>query len=83
MIQHFKFCVHQMLMRDPMHQIDLGVIAHLIRACLRKYKECLKDILKIPGRAAAKLAHRLKNILKISEVGDGQRCALRLFSFFK
>ena len=28
-IQHF--CVHQMLMRDPMHQIDLGAIIHLIK----------------------------------------------------
>ncbi len=29
-IQHF--CVHQLLMRDPMHQADLEAIVHLIRA---------------------------------------------------
>ncbi len=29
-IQHFS--VHQMLMRDPMHEIDLGAIVQLIRA---------------------------------------------------
>ena len=28
------FCVHQMLMRDPMHQVDLGAIVHLIKAIL-------------------------------------------------
>ena len=36
------FCVHQMLMRDPMHQVDLGAIVHLIRAILRKFKECVE-----------------------------------------
>jgi hypothetical protein len=29
-------CVHQLLMKDPMHQIDLGVIIRLIMAILRK-----------------------------------------------
>ncbi len=34
-IQHFS--VHQMLMSDPMHQIDLGAIVHLIRVILRRF----------------------------------------------
>ena len=29
-------CVHQMLMKDTMHQIDLGVIVHLIITILKK-----------------------------------------------
>ena len=34
------FCVHQMLMRDRMHTIDLGVIITLIKAIMRKIYEC-------------------------------------------
>ncbi len=43
-VQHFG--VHQMLMRDPMHQIDLGAIVHLIRAILRKFKETRSALLQ-------------------------------------
>ena len=50
-IQHF--CVHQMLMRDPMHQIDLGAIVHLIRAILRNFQECAEIALDKVGLAAA------------------------------
>ena len=32
-----NFCVHQMLMRDGMHVIDLGIIITLIRAILRTF----------------------------------------------
>ena len=46
-IQHFF--VHQMLMRDPMHQIDLGAIVHFIRAILRKFQECVENALEKPG----------------------------------
>jgi hypothetical protein len=46
-IQHF--CVHQMLMSDPMHQVDLGAIVHLIRAILRKFQECVETALAKPG----------------------------------
>ena len=67
------FCVHQMLMRDPMHQIDLGVILHHIKAVLRKYKECVEDILGITGKAAEKLGLRIQNMLKRREGPDGQR----------
>ena len=67
------FCVHQMLMRDPKHQIDLGVILHHIKAILRKYKECVEDILGITGKAAAKLGSRLQNMLKRREGANGQR----------
>ena len=67
------FCVHQMLMRDPMHQIDLGVILHLLRAILRKFKEVVEDVLKKPGLAAAKLSARIRLMLKTSDGHDGQR----------
>ena len=68
------FCVHQMIPRDPMHQIDLGVILHLIRAILRKYEECVENVLGIPGRAAAKLGERFRNMLKRHAGMEGQRC---------
>jgi hypothetical protein len=32
-------CVHQLLMKESMHQIDLGVIIRLIMAILKKYWE--------------------------------------------
>ena len=67
------FCVHQMLMRDPMHQIDLRVILHLLRAILRKYKEVVEDILKKPGLAASKLSARVRLMLKRTDGQDGQR----------
>ena len=60
-IQHF--CVHQMLMRDPMHQVDLGAIVHLIRAILRKFLECVETALAKPGLAARKLRKRLELML--------------------
>ena len=44
-----------MLMRDPMHQIDLGAIVHLIRAILRKFQEFVETALAKPGLAARKL----------------------------
>ncbi len=52
-IQHF--CVHQMLMRDPIHQIDLGAIVHLIRAILRNFQECAGIALDKVGLVAKQL----------------------------
>jgi hypothetical protein len=49
-IQHF--CVHQIFMRDPMPQIDLGAIVHLIRAILRKFKDCVEIAFEKVGLAA-------------------------------
>ena len=67
------FCVHQMLMRDPMHQVDLGAIVHLIKAILRKYAECVETALGIAGRAAAKLKQRFE-LLFLKRTGpDGQK----------
>ncbi len=34
-----NFCMHQMLMKDSMHQINLGIIVCLIMAILNKYWE--------------------------------------------
>jgi hypothetical protein len=67
------FCVHQMLMRDPMHQIDLGVILHLLKAILRKFKEVVEDVLKKPGLAAAKLSARIRLMLKKTNGQNGQK----------
>ncbi len=39
-------CVHQLLMRDSLHQIDLGVIIRLIMAILRKYWDDVLQFLK-------------------------------------
>lgn len=71
LIHHF--CVHQMLMRDGMHAIDLGVIVTLIKAILRAFLECVESILDIEGRAAAKLEKRLKNVLACRKGREGQR----------
>jgi septum formation topological specificity factor MinE len=50
-------------MRDPMHQVDLGAIVHLIRAILRKFLECVETALAKPGLAARKLRKRLELML--------------------
>jgi len=68
------FCVHQMLMKDPMHAIDLGVIVTLIKAILRKYYECVENKLGFLGRAATKLQARFNNMLSARTGPDGQRC---------
>ncbi len=67
------FCVHQMIMRDPMHQIDLSAIIHLIKAILRKHLEVVETALNLPGRAAASLKERF-DLFFSKQVGpDGQR----------
>lgn len=70
------FCVHQMLMRDAMHAIDLGVIITLIRAILRAFLETVEQVLGIEGRAVAKLEARFRNILARRPGPDGQRYTL-------
>ncbi len=70
-IQHF--CVHQMLMRDPMHQIDLGAIVHLIRAILRKFKECVEIALDKVGLAAKQLRQRFELMITKRNGPDNQR----------
>jgi hypothetical protein len=61
-----------MLMRDPMHQVDLGVIVHLIKAILRKFRESVETALKIPGRAARRLSDRFDLMLAKRKGPDGQ-----------
>ncbi len=39
-------CVHQLLMKDLMHQIDLGVIIRLTMAILQKYWESVLQFLR-------------------------------------
>ena len=72
-VQHC--CVHQLLMKDPMHQIDLGVIVRLIMAILRKYWECVLQFLSegCEGLAAKKLQARLCKVLERRSGPDGRR----------
>ena len=58
-----NFCINQMYMRDPMHQIDSGVIISFLKAVLRKFRECVEFPLGIPGAAAKKLTGRLRRLL--------------------
>jgi hypothetical protein len=62
-----------MLLRDPMHQIDLGAIVHLIRAILRKFKECVEVALEKVGLAAKKLRHHFELMLTKRNGPDNQR----------
>jgi hypothetical protein len=58
-----NFCINQMYMRDPMHQIDSGVIISFLKAVLRKFRECVEFPLGIPGAAAKKRTMRLRRLL--------------------
>ena len=77
-IQHF--CVHQMLMREPMHQIDLGAIVlievHLVRAILHKFNEGVQTALDKSGLAAKRLGQRFRLYLAKCHGKDGQRYVL-------
>ena len=68
-------CVHQLLMRDSMHQIDLGVIIRLIMAILKRYWECVLQFLEegAEGLAAKKLGERLRKALDRRSGSDNQR----------
>jgi hypothetical protein len=46
------FCVNVMYMRDPMHQIDNGVVNTFLKAILREYRECVETALDKIGLAA-------------------------------
>jgi hypothetical protein len=67
-------CIHQLLMKDPMHQMDLGVIVRLIMAILRKYWERVLQFLKEgnEGLAAKKLQARLNLLLARRTGQDGR-----------
>ena len=67
------FCVHQMLMRDRMHTIDLGVIVTLVKAIMRKFYESVEIFLDNEGLAASKLEIRFKNVLVKRTGPDNQR----------
>ena len=68
-------CVHQLLMKDSMHQIDPGVIIRLIMAILRKYWEDVLQYLKegSEGLAAKKLQARFCMLLRRRSGKDGRR----------
>ena len=58
-------------MRDPMHQIDSGVIVSFLKAILRKFRECVEIPLGIAGAAAKKLTHRLRRLLGKEKIASG------------
>jgi hypothetical protein len=69
------FCACQMLMRDPMHQINHGVIVYLLRAILWHYVESVEKVLQVPfKRAAEKLTARLNMVLDplVGDNGQGR-----------
>jgi hypothetical protein len=78
-----SFCTHQMLMRDYMHQTDLGVIIRLIQAILNKYWECVLQFLKerLEGLAAKRLDERLRLALARHIGRNGQRYAVYMRMF--
>ena len=53
------FCIYQMCMRDPMHQMDKGVIVQLLKAILHLYYEQVEVVIGQAGLAAKKLTARL------------------------
>ncbi len=67
-------CVHQLLMKNPMHQIDLGIIIRLIMAILKKYWECVLQYFPegTENMAAKKLQARLNTLLQRRTGPDGQ-----------
>ncbi len=65
-----------MLMRDPMHKIDLGAILYLIKAILRKFNECVETTLDVCGLAAKRLGQRVRLMLAKRNGRDGQRYVL-------
>ena len=67
------FCVNLMYMRDPMHQIDNGIIIAFLKAILRKYRECVESILGKIGLAAKKLTLRLRLLLRKYTIVTGHR----------
>ena len=67
------FCAYQMFMRDPMHQIDHGVIIYLFRAILWRYAETVEKQLRLPvGTAGRKLTQRLNMVLGKRRGEQGQ-----------
>ncbi len=67
------FCAYQMFMRDPMLQIDHGVIVFLFRAILWRIAETVEDQLRLPaGTAGRKLTQRLNMVLGKRSGEQGQ-----------
>ncbi len=60
-----------MYMRDPMHQIDSGVIISFLKAILRKCRECVEIPLGIAGAAAKKLTQGLRRLLGKEKIASG------------
>ena len=57
------FCIYQMCMRDPMHQMDKGVIVQLLKAILHLYHEQVESVMGQAGLAAKKMTARLSAAL--------------------
>ena len=67
------FCVYHLCMRDPMHQIDHGVIVFLLRAILWRYMETVEKQLGLAaGTAVTKLTARINMVLGKRSDGEGR-----------
>ena len=62
-----------MCTRDPMHQIDKGVIVTLLKAILRLYAEQIESVMNNAGSAAKKLTERLIKALGARTDAAGRR----------
>jgi hypothetical protein len=60
-----------MYMRDPIHQIDSGVIISFLKAILRKFRECVEIPLGLAGEAAKRLTERLRLLLGKRKAASG------------
>jgi len=58
-------------MRDPMHQIDSGVIISFLKAILRRFRECVEIPLGLGAAAAKKLTNRLRKLLGKEKSASG------------
>lgn len=67
------FCIYSMCMRDPMHQIDHGVIVFLLRAILWRYMETVEKQLGLAaGTAVTKLTARINMVLGKRKDDEGR-----------
>jgi hypothetical protein len=43
------FCIYQMYMRDSLHQVDHGIIVHILRAILRLFQGEIRVMIMTPA----------------------------------
>ena len=66
-------CIFQMCMRDPIHEIDKGVLLTLLKTILRLYAEQIELVMSSAGSAAKKLTERLNKAFGSRTDAAGRR----------